>query len=228
MEQDSWERTGGTGQVDRTGGTGQIGQGNRDRTTAGHSGYGIWDRTTETRQPGQVNLDRIAWTGEPGKNRKDKSGHDSKARTTASGERQVDKTAGAGELAQESWDAISRTGQLGQTSQRRQSGQYIQGRKQTTRQPEQDSKGRTRGKDNRCRSVSRGHLGQNHSESDSRDKLVWKGHPGRGSLDRTEMTGLPEHDSSIKRAADKVVGAEQLWNRTAGTGQHTVGIGQLV
>jgi hypothetical protein len=43
------------------------------------------------------------------------------------------------------------------------------------------------------------------------------------SLDRTERTGLPGHDSNIKRAVDKGVWAEQLdqdsWDRAAGTGQ---------
>jgi hypothetical protein len=52
------------------------------------------------------------------------------------------------------------------------------------------------------------------------------------SLDRTERTELPEHDSSIKRAVDKGVRAEKLgqdkweraqgqdnWYRTAWTGQ---------
>jgi hypothetical protein len=63
MEQDSWDRTGGTGKADRTGGIGQIGQGNRDGTSwqdIPHSGYGSWERTTETGQPGQVNLDQTA------------------------------------------------------------------------------------------------------------------------------------------------------------------------
>jgi hypothetical protein len=43
------------------------------------------------------------------------------------------------------------------------------------------------------------------------------------SLDKTERTGHPEHDSSIKRAVDKDVWAKQLeqhsWDRAAGTGQ---------
>jgi hypothetical protein len=43
------------------------------------------------------------------------------------------------------------------------------------------------------------------------------------SLDRTERTELPEHDSGIKRAVDKGVRAEKLgldsWYRTAWTGQ---------
>ncbi len=43
------------------------------------------------------------------------------------------------------------------------------------------------------------------------------------SLDRTERTDLPEHDSNIKRALDKGVRAEKLgqdsWYRTAWTGQ---------
>jgi hypothetical protein len=40
------------------------------------------------------------------------------------------------------------------------------------------------------------------------------------SLDRTERTGLPGHDTGIKRAVDKSVWAEQLgedsWNRAQG------------
>jgi hypothetical protein len=43
------------------------------------------------------------------------------------------------------------------------------------------------------------------------------------SLDRTERTGLPGHDSGIKRAVDKGFWAEQLeqdsWDRAAGTEQ---------
>jgi hypothetical protein len=43
------------------------------------------------------------------------------------------------------------------------------------------------------------------------------------SLDRTERTELPEHDSNIKRAVDKGVWAEKLgqdsWYRTSWTGQ---------
>jgi len=74
------------------------------------SGLRSWDRTTRTRQPGRDSQDRkavtgelgqesqkdrqdntarikdqTAWTGEPGQNREDKSGHESNARTTASG-----------------------------------------------------------------------------------------------------------------------------------------------
>jgi hypothetical protein len=62
------------------------------------------------------------------------------------------------------------------------------------------------------------------------------------SLDRTERTGLPEHDSDIKSAVDNSVWAEQL-EQAAGTGKlgqdsqdgtagteqpgRTAGIGQL-
>ncbi len=74
------------------------------------SGLRSRDRTTRTRQPGRDSQDRkavtgelgqesqkdrqdntarlnyqTAWTGEPGQNREDKSGHESNARTTASG-----------------------------------------------------------------------------------------------------------------------------------------------
>ncbi len=49
------------------------------------------------------------------------------------------------------------------------------------------------------------------------------GHPGWVSLDRTERTGLPRHDSRIQRAVDKGVWAEKLekdrWYKTAWTGQ---------
>jgi hypothetical protein len=49
------------------------------------------------------------------------------------------------------------------------------------------------------------------------------GHPGWVSLDRTERTGLPGHDSHIKRAVDKGVWAEKLekdsWYMTAWTGK---------
>jgi hypothetical protein len=39
----------------------QLRQGNRDGTAmAGQSRYSSWDRTTETGQPGQVNLDGTA------------------------------------------------------------------------------------------------------------------------------------------------------------------------
>ncbi len=42
------------------------------------------------------------------------------------------RIAGTGQLGQDSQNAIARTGQPGQDSQRRQSGQYIQDRKQRT------------------------------------------------------------------------------------------------
>jgi hypothetical protein len=68
----------------RTAWTGQPGQDGRDRTA----------RTGELGQESQKDrrdstariIDRIAWTGEPMQNRVDKSGHDSNARTAASGE----------------------------------------------------------------------------------------------------------------------------------------------
>ncbi len=50
----------------------------------------LWHRTTKTRQPGKVNLDRSAWTGQPNRiawqNREDKPRHDTNNRTVASGE----------------------------------------------------------------------------------------------------------------------------------------------
>jgi len=49
-------------------------------------------------------------------------------------------TATLGQQRQYSWGARARVGQPGQDSERRQSGQYIQNRKQRTRLPEQDSK----------------------------------------------------------------------------------------
>jgi hypothetical protein len=56
-------------------------------------------------------------------------------------------------------------------------------------------------------SVCRGHLGQNHSDrtagtGQSRQVSLTRP-PGLVRLDRTERTGLPEHDSGIKRAVDK-------------------------
>jgi hypothetical protein len=49
------------------------------------------------------------------------------------------------------------------------------------------------------------------------------GYPGWVNLDRTERTGLPGHDSGVKRAVDMGVWAEELeqdsWDRIAGTGQ---------
>jgi hypothetical protein len=46
---------------------------------------------------------------------------------------------------------------------------------------------------------------------------------GQVSLERTKVTGLPGHDSGVRRAADKVVWAGQLeqdrWVRTGGSGQ---------
>jgi hypothetical protein len=157
MVQDSWgqdrrDRIDGQDRRDRTDRTGQIGQDNRDGTTvAGQSRYGSWDRPTEAVQPREVNLDWTPWTTEPGQNTADKSGHDSNARTAASvGQLTIllekdswHKTAGIGQLRRNSQDRIARTGQPGQNIQRRQSGQYIQDRKQRTRLPEQDSKDRT-------------------------------------------------------------------------------------
>ncbi len=52
------------------------------------------------------------------------------------------------------------------------------------------------------------------------------GHPGWVSLDRTERTGLPGHDSVIKSAVDKGVWAEQL-EQDSWEGQHTARTGQL-
>jgi hypothetical protein len=49
-----------------------------------------------------------------------------------------------GQLGQDIRDRTAGTEQRGQDSQRRQSGQYIQDRKQRTILPEQDSKERTR------------------------------------------------------------------------------------
>ncbi len=51
------------------------------------------------------------------------------------------------------------------------------------------------------------------------------------SLDRTERTGLPRHDSGINRAVDKGVWAEQLEqdsrDRAAHSRERTAGTGQL-
>ncbi len=70
--------------------------------------------------------DQTAWTGEPGQNREDKSGHESKARTAASGKHWTRL------LGQDSWHRPAGIGQPGQDSQIRQSGLYIQDRKQKT------------------------------------------------------------------------------------------------
>jgi hypothetical protein len=115
MEQDSWERPCRT-EHDRTG---QIGQGNRDGTVrVWHLGQDYLDRTAW-----KVNLDRTAWTGEPGQSREDKSGHDINARTTASGQRwtrllgrdSCHRTAGIGQLGYNSWDMTAMTGRTEKT-----------------------------------------------------------------------------------------------------------------
>jgi hypothetical protein len=86
---------------------------------AGQFQYGSWDRTTETGQLGQVNLDWTAGAGEPGQNREDKSGHDSNARTVVSrdpwsrllGQDSWQRTAGIGQPGRDSQDRTARTGQ---------------------------------------------------------------------------------------------------------------------
>jgi hypothetical protein len=72
-----------------------------------------------------IYIDQTAWTGEPGQNRKDKSGHDSNTRTAASvqlGRKSQGRTAGTGQREktvrtvhpeQETEDKIARTGQQG-------------------------------------------------------------------------------------------------------------------
>ncbi len=70
-------------------------------------------------------------------------------------------------------------------------------------------------------------MGQNYSDrtagTGQSGQVSLMGKPGWVSLDRTERTELPEHDSNIKRAVDKGVRAEKLgqdsWYRTAWTGQ---------
>ncbi len=84
-----------------------------------------------------MNLDWSPWTGEPGKNREDKPEQDSNDRTRA---RAVDKVAGAGQLAH-----TAGAGQLGQDSQRKQSGYYVQDRIKKMRQPAHVSKNRVAG-----------------------------------------------------------------------------------
>jgi hypothetical protein len=71
--------------------------------------------------------------------------------------------------------------------------------------------------------IERGHLGQDHSNKtagtghlgqDSQDSTVSKGwpdrQPGQVSLEKTEMTGLPGHDSDVRRAVANVAWAGQL------------------
>jgi hypothetical protein len=71
-----------------------------------------------------------------------------------------------------------------------------------------------------------------HPGMANRDKTVGTGHspqlgptgqPEQVNLERTEMTGLPGHDSGVRSAVNKVAWAGQLeqdsWDRTAGTGQ---------
>jgi hypothetical protein len=95
-----------------------------------------------TGEPGHVNLDQAAWTGELGQNREDKSGHDSNARTAASGKLWTRL------LDQDSWHRTSGIGQPGRDSQERTVGTgqpeetvrtVHQDRKQRPRLPEQDS-----------------------------------------------------------------------------------------
>jgi hypothetical protein len=83
--------------------------------------------------------------------------------------------------------------------------------------------------------VDRGHLGPNHSDGTAgkgqSGQVSLTGHPRWVSLDRTERTGLPGHDSGIKRTVDKGVWAEQLeqdsWDKAAHSWDRTAGIGQL-
>jgi hypothetical protein len=65
--------------------------------------------------------------------------------------------------------------------------------------------------------VEKGHLGQDHS-----DRIAGTGQsrqvgptgsleqPGQVSLERAEMTGLPGHDSDVRRAVANVAQAGQL------------------
>jgi hypothetical protein len=67
------------------------------------------------------------------------------------------------------------------------------------------------------------------------DRTTGTGQPGWVSVVRTERTGLPGHDSSVRRALDKGVWAEQLGqpgqdseNGKAGAGRpRQANIGQL-
>jgi hypothetical protein len=53
-----------------------------------------------------------------------------------------------------------------------------------------------------------GHLGQNRSDrtvgTNQSGQIGLTGHPGWVSLDRTERTRLPGHDSGINKAVDRV------------------------
>jgi hypothetical protein len=70
------------------------------------------------------------------------------------------------------------TGQLGQDSRRRQSGQYKQGRKQRTRLPEEASKDRTAKTGQGDRKTETGQLAKDTTEP------LKTGQPGQVSLDR--------------------------------------------
>jgi hypothetical protein len=74
---------------------------------------------------------------------------------------------------------IARTGQPGQDSQRRQSGQYIHDRKQRTILPEQDSKDRTATTEQGNRTTMTGHLAK-----DIWDRTTLTGQLGQVRLDR--------------------------------------------
>jgi hypothetical protein len=106
---------------------------------AGQSWYGSWDRTTDTGQAEQINVDLTAWTGEPGQNREDKSGHDNNTGTAVSGEPWTRL------LGQDSWHRTARIGQLGCDSQDR-----------TAREDSQVSTSRTGNRGQDCRNRQQG------------------------------------------------------------------------
>jgi hypothetical protein len=115
LGQDSWDKTTGTGHRDRTARTAQpgllgrtvgieqLGQDNQDKTArTGELGQ----ESQKDRQDSTARIkDWTAWTGEPGQNREDKSGHESNTRTAASGKPWTRL------LEQDSWHRAAGTGQ---------------------------------------------------------------------------------------------------------------------
>ncbi len=116
---------------------------------------------------------------------------------------------------------------VGRKARTEQSGWYRQDRKERTEWPEHDRRTGQLGQDKRDQTTL---AGQSWQSSWNMTSWTWQwlwqwdwtdrtgqsgqigltGQPGRVHLDRTERTGLPGHDSGIRRAVDKVAWAEQL------------------
>jgi hypothetical protein len=94
-----------------------------------------------------VNLDQTAWTGEPGQNREDKSGHESNARTVASrnpwtrllGQDSWHRPAGIGPPGHDSQDRTAGTGQPDKTVRTVHPGQETENNTAVTGQQAQDT-----------------------------------------------------------------------------------------